>query len=139
MQRTQAQSKTCVTLSGFSLAWPVGKRSVFYAAFKKINPLSFPGKKVFYPVLFSQYNPSIIYSHHDSIPPLEQQLVSTCFLECLLLFGQNDLKSCMCPWVSFSYSSCTVTYHTGKTNCSSHLTVTSTVKFPREVSWYHLF
>ncbi|NXI35626.1 CGAT1 acetylgalactosaminyltransferase, partial [Galbula dea] len=34
-----------------------------------------PGKKVFYPVLFSQYNPSIIYGHHESIPPLEQQLV----------------------------------------------------------------
>ncbi|KYO24472.1 chondroitin sulfate N-acetylgalactosaminyltransferase 1 [Alligator mississippiensis] len=34
-----------------------------------------PGKKVFYPVLFSQYNPGIIYGHHDSIPPLEQQLV----------------------------------------------------------------
>ncbi|NWI67888.1 CGAT1 acetylgalactosaminyltransferase, partial [Todus mexicanus] len=34
-----------------------------------------PGKKVFYPVLFSQYNPSIIYGHHDSIPSLEQQLV----------------------------------------------------------------
>ncbi|XP_010019205.1 PREDICTED: chondroitin sulfate N-acetylgalactosaminyltransferase 1 [Nestor notabilis] len=34
-----------------------------------------PGKKVFYPVLFSQYNPSIIYGHHDSIPSLKQQLV----------------------------------------------------------------
>ncbi|XP_077160231.1 chondroitin sulfate N-acetylgalactosaminyltransferase 1 isoform X2 [Paroedura picta] len=34
-----------------------------------------PGKKVFYPVLFSQYNPSLIYGHQDSIPPLEQQLV----------------------------------------------------------------
>ncbi|XP_025006176.1 chondroitin sulfate N-acetylgalactosaminyltransferase 1 isoform X1 [Gallus gallus] len=34
-----------------------------------------PGKKVFYPVLFSQYNPSIIYGHQDSIPSLEQQLI----------------------------------------------------------------
>ncbi|XP_026573157.1 chondroitin sulfate N-acetylgalactosaminyltransferase 1 isoform X2 [Pseudonaja textilis] len=34
-----------------------------------------PGKKVFYPVLFSQYNPSLIYGRHDSIPPLKQQLV----------------------------------------------------------------
>uniref|UniRef100_A0A8B9SM79 Hexosyltransferase n=1 Tax=Anas platyrhynchos TaxID=8839 RepID=A0A8B9SM79_ANAPL len=34
-----------------------------------------PGKKVFYPVLFSQYNPSIIYGNQDSIPSLEQQLI----------------------------------------------------------------
>ncbi|XP_059821316.1 chondroitin sulfate N-acetylgalactosaminyltransferase 1-like [Hypanus sabinus] len=34
-----------------------------------------PGKKVFYPVLFSQYNPAIIYGHHDAVPPILQQLV----------------------------------------------------------------
>lgn len=60
--------------------------------FKKqiINPLSFPGKKVFYPVLFSQYNPSIIYGHQDSIPSLEQQLVSIYFSECLLSYVQSS-------------------------------------------------
>lgn len=62
---------------------------MFYAAFLKNNVLSFPGKKVFYPVLFSQYNPSIIYGNQDSIPSLEQQLVSICSSECLFLLGQS--------------------------------------------------
>ncbi|XP_053319378.1 chondroitin sulfate N-acetylgalactosaminyltransferase 1 [Spea bombifrons] len=34
-----------------------------------------PGKRVFYPVLFSQYNPAIIYGHHNAIPSIDQQLV----------------------------------------------------------------
>ncbi|XP_047446951.1 chondroitin sulfate N-acetylgalactosaminyltransferase 1-like isoform X2 [Mugil cephalus] len=34
-----------------------------------------PGKKVYYPVLFSQYNPSVIYSNHTLLPSLQQQLV----------------------------------------------------------------
>ncbi|XP_077592779.1 chondroitin sulfate N-acetylgalactosaminyltransferase 1 [Stigmatopora nigra] len=39
----------------------------------RLNALS--GKKVFYPVLFSQYNPKLIYGGHEHIPPLDQQLV----------------------------------------------------------------
>ncbi|XP_075955282.1 chondroitin sulfate N-acetylgalactosaminyltransferase 1-like [Anarhichas minor] len=34
-----------------------------------------PGKKVYYPVLFSQYNPSIIYSNQTRLPSVQQQLV----------------------------------------------------------------
>nr|XP_033798070.1 chondroitin sulfate N-acetylgalactosaminyltransferase 2 [Geotrypetes seraphini]XP_033798071.1 chondroitin sulfate N-acetylgalactosaminyltransferase 2 [Geotrypetes seraphini] len=34
-----------------------------------------PGKKVFYPVVFSLYNPAIVYANQDVPPPIEQQLV----------------------------------------------------------------
>ncbi|KAM9822678.1 chondroitin sulfate N-acetylgalactosaminyltransferase 1-like [Syngnathus typhle] len=34
-----------------------------------------PGKKVYYPVLFSQYNPSIIYSNYTHVPSIQEQLV----------------------------------------------------------------
>jgi hypothetical protein len=33
---------------------------------------------VFYPVVFSLYNPAIVYANQDVPPPVEQQLVRLC-------------------------------------------------------------
>lgn len=50
---------------------------VFTASFQNSEGtfLSSLGKKVYYPVLFSQYNPAIIYRNHTTIPSIQQQLV----------------------------------------------------------------
>nr|XP_061804345.1 chondroitin sulfate N-acetylgalactosaminyltransferase 1-like [Nerophis lumbriciformis] len=33
------------------------------------------GKKVYYPILFSQYNPSVIYRNYTHVPSIQQQLI----------------------------------------------------------------
>eukprot|EP00064_Thunnus_orientalis_P015982 superscaffoldBa00003077_g16045 len=50
------------------------KRLLVLPVMKRETDLT-PGKKVYYPVLFSQYNPSIIYSNQTLLPSVQQQLV----------------------------------------------------------------
>ena len=39
--------------------------------------LCFVDKRVFYPVVFSLYNPAIVYGNLDQPPPVDLQLVRT--------------------------------------------------------------
>lgn len=58
--------------------------SVFTAVFQIIlyipiyvEPLYLVDKRVFYPVVFSLYNPAIVYGNLELAPPIELQLVRT--------------------------------------------------------------
>lgn len=58
--------------------------SVFTAVFQiilyiliYIEPLYLVDKRVFYPVVFSLYNPAIVYGNLELAPPIELQLVRT--------------------------------------------------------------
>lgn len=60
------------------------------------------GKRVYYPVLFSQYNPSIIYHNHTLLPSVQQQMVGIRDLYKQLLdvrMWETDLRLLCLPQV----------------------------------------
>jgi chondroitin sulfate N-acetylgalactosaminyltransferase 1/2 len=56
----------------------LGTREMFFCDVEFLNSCLLnaePSKKVFYPVVFSLYNPAIVYANQNIPPPVEQQLV----------------------------------------------------------------